>query len=72
MAYGCIVVTDNPVAEKLTNGIVKKINSFSEINDIIKYYKIIQKKDKKNSKKDMNGLKNMVHISIYQIILFKK
>jgi|694.fasta_scaffold59874_4 nucleoside-diphosphate-sugar epimerase len=39
MAYGCIVITDSLAAEKLTNGIVKKIDSFSEISDIIKYYK---------------------------------
>jgi len=39
MSYGCIVVTDNPTAEKITNGLVKVVNSIQEINDIIKYYK---------------------------------
>lgn len=39
MSYGCIVVTDNPTAEKITNGLVKVVKSIDEINTIIKYYK---------------------------------
>jgi nucleoside-diphosphate-sugar epimerase len=39
MSYGCIVVTDNPAAEKLTNGIVKQVSSTEQIKALIKLYK---------------------------------
>ncbi len=38
MAYGCVVLTDNPTAEEETGGIVEYVNSFEGLADKIDYY----------------------------------
>jgi spore maturation protein CgeB len=51
MAYGCIVLSDNPMAEKITDGIVVTVRSKNDVLEKIKYFKenpdlIIEKQNK--------------------------
>jgi glycosyltransferase involved in cell wall biosynthesis len=39
MAYGCIVLSDNPIAEKITDGIVVTVTSKEDVLQKINYYK---------------------------------
>ena len=39
LAYGCIVLCDNPIAEQLTNGIVITVTSKDDLIEKMKYYK---------------------------------
>jgi hypothetical protein len=39
MAYGCIVLTDNPMAEELTDGIAVLVTSKNDVLEKINYYK---------------------------------
>jgi hypothetical protein len=51
MAYGCVVLCDNPIAEEITDGIVVTVTSKQDVLDKIRYYKehpelIIEKQQK--------------------------
>lgn len=51
MAYGCIVLSDNPAAEKLTDGIVVTVTSKNDLIEKMNFYKhnpdlIIEKQNK--------------------------
>jgi hypothetical protein len=39
MAYGCVVLSDNPTAEEITDGIVEYVGNFERLVDKIDFYK---------------------------------
>ncbi len=43
MAYGCVVISDNPAARDMTEGIVEYADSFEKFSELFEYYRTHEK-----------------------------